>query len=587
MSGFVADTTSYKPWMQNVMPTFNPGTGIDSIGSFTPGVYGWGSTATGSGSGSKSCETLEEYQEREKKESKKLLQSYTDLQAQQQEVNKAKKELEKETTQLEKGKQKDGSAIVETSMEEYKKLPWWNKTLRAVSNMTQGIMNLATKFIGIEDGKWDPVKCITNVTIAAGAIAACSIPYVGPVIGAALLVSGVASGGIAVTRGIIKANEAKTLQELDNAYQDIGAGAFIGVTSALGVRGLGKGFRLNSSTGASVAKTRTSFLGKLGQNVSQFFRDITVNVFKSTKQTVREQATAYTAAKNSATGRFKGFQAFGSVYKSNASKILPSLGKKRFDDAKQSTVNSLQKRIDEIGPNPTDKLLQRELKSLNKQLNELNTSTTKNQWMNAKKSSKSHQELQKLKEALAKLNSKGQVKINGKVLKKSEPDDVKALQEMIKRTECFAKQMKTLSDLRVKTMRWMAMKPKQNKAELEAYAGTSRTSAGYLWDINKGTFTWKTPFKLVWDAFCLPFKPWEYMSKTPAGSLYKLEQGIIPVYEKNMFVDMFGMCGLNLGMSQSITKEEAEKLSATYEATKKQLEQSQALIDSRMKKLKA
>ena len=588
MSGFATDTISYRPWMQNVTPAFTPAFGVISGGNYTPSVYGWGTTSSGSSSSSSSSKSLEDYQERVAKENKQKLLTLREYQTNLAQLEVQNKELKVAEDQLEKAtKQEDGSVVIEPSMAEYKKLPWWKKTLRAASNMGQGIINLATKFIGMEDGKWDPIKCLKNVGMAVGAIAACAIPVVGPVIGAGLLATGVISGGVAVVRGINKANKAETLQELDNAYQDIGAGAFIGVSSALGVRGLGKGFRLNGSTGASVAKPRTSLLGKAWQNVSQFCRDITVNAFKSTKQTVGEQAAAFSTAKANATGHFRGIKAWGSVYKSNVSKILPSLGKERFDKAKQNTANNIQKRIDEIGQNPVDKLQQSELKFLEAQLRELNSSATKNQWMNAKKSSKAHQEAKKLQEAMSKLRSKGKVKINGKELKNTNPDEVKALQAMINQAKGYAKEMKTLSDLRIKTMRWMAMKPKQNKAELEAYAGSSKTSAGYLWDINKGTLTWKTPFKMVWDAFCLQFKPWEYMSKTPAGTLYKLEQGFLPVYEKNMFVDMFGMMGLDLGATATLTKDEYTALEKSYAETRAQLEQNKALNENKLKSLNA
>ena len=69
MSGYVADTTSYKPWMQNVMPTFNPNSGFDSIGSYTPSIYGWGS-ASSSSTSSNSADSLEDFQESQAKANK-------------------------------------------------------------------------------------------------------------------------------------------------------------------------------------------------------------------------------------------------------------------------------------------------------------------------------------------------------------------------------------------------------------------------------------------------------------------------------------------------------------------------------------
>lgn len=614
LNSFNSCNSSDMPWMQNAMPSFTP---MGSFGNYTPSAFGWGSLSGGTSSGSSnsahtSCETLEEYQEMEKKKSRETRSQIRELNIQKQEIDKAKVELKTTTEQLEKGKQEDGTVVVTTPMEEYKKLPWWKRATRALSNMGQGVMNLATKFIGFEDGKWDPVKCLKNVGIAAGAIALCCIPYVGPVIGASLLAGGVVSGGVAVARGIKNLNKAeanKDLQELDNAWQDIGAGTFIGITSACGIKGLGKGFRLKTPEGnpltntkaPSLAKTRTG-AGKIRQSLSQGSRDIFVNSIKAVKENAKMQKLGMQLTKNNLIRDKYGvaetanasrwvkakasLKAFGESYKSNIKNTLPALGKKRFDEAKENLANSIQQRIDKIGANPADKLQRQELEFLKTQLRELNNSTTKNQWANAKKSSKSHQEVAKLKEALRKLKADGNVKVNGKKLLKTNTDDVKALESMIKQAEGFAKQMNSLSDLRVKTMRWMAIKPKKNKAELEAYAGSSKTSVGYQWDINKGTITWKTLFKLVWDATLLQFKPWSYISNTPAGTLYKLEQGFLPVYEKNMFVDLFAICGLDVGVSQTLTQEEYAQLSKEYEATRAQLAQNETLVDSKLKELR-
>ena len=124
MSGFVADTTSYKPWMQNVTPTFTPSFNVDSLGTFSPSIHGWGTTIGSASNSSDTSETLEEFQRKEAKKGKEKLQETTQNTAKQKEIEIQKKELASAKEQLEKGKQADGTAVVETSLSEYKKLPW-------------------------------------------------------------------------------------------------------------------------------------------------------------------------------------------------------------------------------------------------------------------------------------------------------------------------------------------------------------------------------------------------------------------------------------------------------------------------------
>ena len=65
MSGFATDTISYRPWMQNVTPAFTPAFGVISGGNYTPSVYGWGTTSSGSSSSSSSSKSLEDYKKYE------------------------------------------------------------------------------------------------------------------------------------------------------------------------------------------------------------------------------------------------------------------------------------------------------------------------------------------------------------------------------------------------------------------------------------------------------------------------------------------------------------------------------------------
>lgn len=616
------DSTYYNlPWM--------PGMPTDSMGynSCSPTSNSSFATAPAPYVGDTySSGNVYKIAEKESKKIEATSQQREALLTEKKEIVRQEKEVAETEAKLKNGKQKDGSTKIVQTLEEHKKLPWWKKTLRAVTNIGQGIIKIATNFIGFEDGKWNWKKCLKNVGIAAAAIGLSCIPYVGPFIGYGLMATGVVTGAINVGKGIHKASNAKTLEELDQAYQDIGGGAFIGITSALGLRGLGKGFRTTSAStkattttsgatqsttgvvaesasattsattsatvtsNASVAVTRSSVMGKAWQNTSQFGRDITVNALKSTLNSTRQQGVMYNTFKSEATGHFKGLKAFGKVYKSNASKLLPAVGKEKFNQSKQNLVDKIQRKMDEIGPNPSDKLLAQELKMLQAEQRELSNLATRNQWANVKKSSHAAQEVTKLKEKLTILNSNGQVKVNGKILKSSNPEDVAALNGMIKRAELLAKDMKSLAKVRENTIRWVALRPKKNEAELTAYCGgSSRTGLGYQYDITKAHASWtgalKAPLKLGWNAMCLPYKPWDYMSKTAAGSFYKIEQSLLPEYEANMFVDLLAMGGCDLGVSQTITAEETKKLQAEIESTKKAIKKDKDKVESKLEKL--
>lgn len=555
-------------------------------------------TTSTSSSSSKKYNSVEELEEARRKYNEKILTQQADAIRVEKEKEIALKEVKETREQIENSKQEDGSSKIQTPMEEYKKLPWWKKALRTVSNMGQGILNLGCKFIGLEDGKWNWKSCLKNLAIAGAAVAACAIPGVGPFISAGLIASGVASGGYAVYKGIKNTSNAKTLDELDAAHQQIGSGLFIGVSSALGIRGLGKGFRINnpqpnaiSQTAPSIAKTRSSLLGKNWQKIDQFSRDITVNAWKATKDASMQQRLFQGLAKtrilrekgfsqNSQAPHWTRFKAdvksFGQTYKNNFVELFPIAGKRKFEQTKQNTTGNIQKRIDEIGPNPTDKLLQAEQKLLQQQLKEIQTTTTKNSWNNISKNSKIHQQMNKYKKLAEELQDKGTVKINGRNLNKNNAQDVADLNQLIKQTELIAKQLEALANVRRSTMRTVALRPKKNQAELNAYLGeTHSTSFGYIRDINKGTYSWKTPIKLGWEAMCLPFKPWQYLSTTPAGSIYKIKECVDPVGESNMFVDLFGMCKLDLGMSQYLDSNQTQEMLASLNEQEKAIKSGQ------------
>ena len=161
--------------------------------------------------------------------------------------------------------------------------------LRWLSNAGTSLVNLGKSIIGFDkDGKWNPLKCLKNVVVTAAAIGACFIPVVGPAIGYGLLATGVIGGAVGVAKGVSKLNEAELSgdqRKIDEAQQDICGNAFIGITSAFGLRGVGAGFRTSAATAelASSATARTGLAGRTVESLSNFGRDVTVNALRSTK----------------------------------------------------------------------------------------------------------------------------------------------------------------------------------------------------------------------------------------------------------------------------------------------------------------
>ena len=576
MTGYGVDTTHTQsmPWLQPQGLMYNP----------TNNIGGYPNSAIGSLQNYYPTNYVERPSEKnEGFNYEELGKKTVDVLKKEQANNEAKKELKANTELLKSGEvQEDGSLKIKKPMEEYKKLPWWKKGLRAISNMAQGVWKIATNFVGYENGKWSFKKLLGNVAKAALVIGACCIPVVGPVISAGLLATGVVTGGIAVVRGAKKASEAKTLDELDNAWQDIGSGAFIGVTSAFGLRGLGKGFRLSNPNGGmaivkapSVAKTRTSMPGKCWQGISQFGRDITVNMFRATKNAANTNRLTFQLIKQHETGWCNGwFKSFGKVWMSNARNVLPAVGKKKFNRTRQETVDSINGRLAEVEAQintpgiskPLKTHLKAEKQFLKAQLRQLEKTTHSNHYADLKTNSKAHQRVQKLNEDLALLESNST----------ASPEVIANLRSQIKYSETLAKNLSQLAELRTQTLKAMALRPKKNAAELNAYVGrSSNTRLGYLYDISKANLTWgsalKAPFKLVWNTICLPFKPWEYCKATPAGSFYKVEQAILPEYEVNYFVDLFAMANVDIGASQTLLAEEYQAITKEYETTRELL----------------
>ncbi len=251
-----------------------------------------------------------------------------------------KLEATKQTkAQVEKAKKSDGSSSVRTP---YKKLGFWGKVGRWCSNAGSAVVNIGKNLVGIEkDGKWNWKKCLKNVAITAAAIGACFIPVVGPAIGYGLAATGVAMGAYGTVKGISNLKNASDNDDeaIDNAQQEIFTGAFTAVTSAIGLRGIGKGV---SASNASVAAERTSMAGKAFQSVSQFGRDITVNAWRATGEAMKADR-ALIATQSGKWGITRFFQATGAKIKNinnyTNQEQKQSDGLNEFTNNRLNTVN--------------------------------------------------------------------------------------------------------------------------------------------------------------------------------------------------------------------------------------------------------
>ena len=397
--GFGISSTWNTPnWGMWNTPTFN------NLNTFDFSNNNIWATPSSSGSSTMSTEneTYEQYKKRMEKESKEAEKSSNnaELNTIKEDIRKElkldtqKKAIEETKAQVEKSKKSDGSSSTRTP---HKKQGFWGKMGRWLSNAGTAIANVGKQFIGIDkDGKWNWKKCLKNVAITAAAVGACFIPVVGPAIGYGLAATGVAMGGIGVAKGISNLNKAKANDDeaIDNAQQEIMTGAFVGLTSAFGLRGIGKGV---STANASTAATRSGVLGKVVQNTSQFGRDITINALRATGEAMKADRALIAAQNGGKVTSF--FKAWGKKMS-----VAPK-GNNDFESAYKEKYNNLktdlETRMNEINSklatetNASKRALLQEEKSMLeinlKEFNSLdNTVTTKADFDKLVKDNASH-----------------------------------------------------------------------------------------------------------------------------------------------------------------------------------------------------
>lgn len=338
---------------------------------------------------------------------------------------------------------------------EKKEKGFFKKAANWVSSAGSALLSMGKSLIGFDkDGKWHPEKALKNAAVTALAVGATFIPVVGPAIGYGLLAYGVGSGVVGVAKGVQKLNDAKTEQEEEQARQDICAGAAIGITSAIGLRGLGK-----TASTASATTTRQSILSKLGQEV----KNVTINPLKATTQAVK---TDYAAVKSA--GFFKTFgNKATSAFKSTNYET-------KYNDKYNNMETGLNNKLADINSkiaaetNPAKKVLLEEQKSmLEGNLNELHNLQnikTKVEFDNLRTTNSAT----KNQETLTNYTQQNHgYEINGQAVSKKRFEAFESEMKSIQKS--YKKDLKQLLDTKECIMRKMASKPDGHTTELNEY----------------------------------------------------------------------------------------------------------------------
>ena len=264
----VSATNQYSPWIQpqwqnnnwNANNFSSPIFGANSWSPYT--AFGWGNNSTTSSTSSN--KTIEEI-EKEKAEKNKKINQYIEQKTQ---INAQKAEIDKAKADFDKTKYEDGTATV---VKDIKEMSLTDKLTRGAMNAFTGLGNLCKSLVGYdENGKWDPMKCLRNVAIAAAATAVCvfaapvavtAATALGASAGTAAMAGAIAkgvfvtapavaalAGGVVKTgKGLYDACTAETTEQFDKATESVGQGAAIAFAARAGLKNISSSAGLASS----------------------------------------------------------------------------------------------------------------------------------------------------------------------------------------------------------------------------------------------------------------------------------------------------------------------------------------------------
>jgi hypothetical protein len=397
------------------------------------------------------------------------------------------KNAQKKKEELVKAKKEDGSAVTSMSADEYtKKVPWYKRLGRAAGNMLSGMWKMAKSLVGYdENGKWSPTKALTNAAMLAGGIALTALcPAAGPV----LLYAGLAMGAAKIGIGTYKAFfTAKNVEEIDNAWQDVGVGAAAVVASRNGLKGLSK------STGVSMY---------------------------SPKELVASQAQK--GAINFAGGKFN-WDKTQLPKMPKASDFKVGTNKKQNLETAQNTaetscqtkISELEAKLNEPTITPEEKaLIQSEKTMFETHLSELNAAKTQSDYATLGSNSKIHEALKTNETALNTLRANPS----------ADPAQIQMVESRIAAYKQLTKELENLTAAKNSYMKHLAWRPtKKNADVLKEWTGEKRiynaslktldkTKLGLAGDgLNIGLNAFSCPAYLLWSPltrkpFMVPFK---------------------------------------------------------------------------------
>lgn len=527
----------------------------------------WNNFSISSGNTSNKEMTFEEHLKRREEEQKAAAQKANEQQAiidlnnlkqdkiKELDISKKLEATKQTKAQVEKAKKSDGSSSVRTP---YKKLGFWGKVGRWCSNAGSAVVNIGKNLVGIEkDGKWNWKKCLKNVGITALAVGACCIPYVGPFIGYTLAATGVAMGTYGAVKGIYNLNKASDSDDeaIDNAQQEIITGLFTGITSAFGLRAIGKGV---SSSSASVAAERTSVAGKALQSTSQFGRDVTVNAWRATCEAMKADR-ALIAAQSGKWGITKFAQATGAKIKNinnyTNQEQMQSKDLKEFTNNRLNTVNEEINKLNNL-QREHGSLTNYETEALTRLQNERNILQANQREFNKFFGSnvKKKTEYDKLYQ-----ENSGTKAIN--TIKNDNSLNNFYAKQLLEQQKRYNYALKRLIRTRERRMRYLAKTPDDNKRILNKYVSTKDVEKSLL----KPTTWRKNKYQLAIGG--KNGSTFNTLITHPASTAPKAMQIFDPVYT------------IPIGYGQEITSDQYDETIRNLDLQTTQLEQEEKAIN--------
>ena len=394
------------PWQRPFMPVFTPQ--FDGWGGCGFNLGGFSGTSSNSSSSSNvSIHDMSEEEYRKYKDKQLRERSKVVTQAKKEEnINTQQlKEIQGKISKLEKGKQSDGSVKF---IEDFDKVSTGKKLMMAGMNMLDGVGNVCKSLVGFDkDGKWSLGKCVRNIAIAAavGALCVYAAPLgaivatklgggaaalaIGKTIAATKVILptiGVVSGTIMTGAGVYNTCKADTLEEFNNATQQIGQGMFIGLSSAAGLRGISKT--------AGVAARGSGMWSNLGAALKNTF----INPWKATTLEFNAAQSAISLATSSAAanGTKIGFLKKLSVGKAGVKDAHYKINNRNFRKVYNKKYKDIESKIINIESEITratdikqKALLEFQRDSLYNRLSQLDTAKTRADWINIRKANAS------------------------------------------------------------------------------------------------------------------------------------------------------------------------------------------------------